>query len=92
MSAPENMNGGTEARRRAAAFMGNLIALLGLLVVGDALALAPVTLKTTVVCWMLVVVAIVQFIFGRHFQPAESATIMRTIPIRPRAFGRHRSS
>lgn len=80
MFAPKNMI-------RAMAFMGNLIALLGLLVVGDAL--AP-KLRTMAFAWMLVVVAITQFILGHRFQRTGSAATVRTVPVRPRAFGRDR--
>jgi len=78
MSAPGNITGEIKARQRAVAFMGNLIAVLGLLVIGYPL--APATVRTTLLGWILIAVAITQYVSGHHFQTAGSSTTIRTVP------------
>jgi len=56
------MNGGIETHRRAAAFMGNAITILGLLVLGYPL--SPAALRSMLLGWVLFVVATMQFYLG----------------------------
>jgi len=58
------------------AFMGNLIAILSLVVIGYPL--APATIRTMLVGWILVVAAIIRIILGNRFQP-----IGRNVTLRP---------
>jgi uncharacterized membrane protein HdeD (DUF308 family) len=74
------MTGETKTRRRAMAFMGNLIAMLSLVVIGYPL--APATIRTMLVGWILIVAAITRFILGHHFQPIRSAVTLRPARIR----------
>ena len=67
MPARENMRDETRARQRAMAFMGNLIAMLTLVVIGYPL--APATIRAMLVGWILVVAAIMRIILGHRFQP-----------------------
>jgi uncharacterized membrane protein HdeD (DUF308 family) len=77
MTAPKKMTGEIETRRRAGVFIGNLTALLGLLVIGYPL--APATIRTMLFSWILIVVAIVQFIFG-HLQTRQSPVTLGRQP------------
>lgn len=63
------MTGEIETRRRALALMSNLTAVLGLLVLG--FPLTPSTIRSMLLGWILMIVAIAQFIWG-HFQTAQS--------------------
>jgi len=76
MSARGNMAGETKTQGEARAFMGNLIAVLGLLFIGYPL--APATIRTTLVAWTLIVVTLAHFIVGRLFQTTRSAVPLRT--------------
>ena len=69
MSAPGNASGEIETRRRAVAFAGSLIAVLGLLVIGYPLTSA--TIKTLLLGWILTVVALTRFALRRHFQTED---------------------
>ncbi|MGB2677554.1 MAG: hypothetical protein WAN12_10785 [Candidatus Acidiferrum sp.] len=80
MSARGIMTDETKTRRRAMAFMGNLIAILSLVVIGYPL--APATIRTMLVGWILVVAAITRFILGHHFQPLGSAVTLGSVRIR----------
>jgi uncharacterized membrane protein HdeD (DUF308 family) len=75
MSARGNMTDETKARRRAT-FMGSLIAILSLVVIGYPL--APATIRTMLIGWILVVAAIMRIILGHRFQP-----IGRNVTLRP---------
>ena len=75
MSAGGNMTDETKTRRRATAFMGNLIAILSLVVIGYPL--APATIRTILVGWILVVAVIMRFILGRRFQPKGCVVSLR---------------
>jgi DUF2959 family protein len=75
MSAPGNITGEIKTRQRAAAVMGNLIAVLGLLVIGYPL--TPATIRVLLLGWVLIVVAIAQFILKHHFQTTGSAVTIR---------------
>jgi len=90
MSAQGNMTGETKAQGEARAFMGNLIAVLGLLFIGYPL--APATIRTMLVAWTLIVVTLAQFIVGRLFQTTRSAVPARIGPgrsmDRPQHFAR----
>jgi len=61
----------TKTRRRAMAFMGNLIAILSLVVIGYPL--APATIRMMLVGWILVVAAIMRIILGHRFHTTGSA-------------------
>jgi uncharacterized membrane protein HdeD (DUF308 family) len=50
--------------RKAMAFLGNLMALLGLLVLG--FPLTPATIRTMLLGWLLIAVAITRFVMGHH--------------------------
>ena len=80
MSARGNITDETRTRRRARAFMGNLIAILTLVVIGYPL--APATIRTMLVAWILVVAAIMRFIFGHRFQPIGCAMTLRPVRVR----------
>lgn len=80
MSARGSMTDETEMRRRAMAFMGNLIAIPSLVVIGYPL--APATIRTTLVGWILVVAAIMRLILGYHFQPPGSAVTLNPVHAR----------
>ena len=69
----------TKTTRRAT-FMGSLIVILSLVVIGYPL--APATIRTMLAGWILVVAAITRFILGHHFQPAGSALNMRPVRVR----------
>lgn len=86
MSALGYMSGEIETRRRAVAFMGNLTAVLGLLVLG--FPLTPATIRTMLVGWVLIVVAVMQFIVGRFLTRGSSIT-SRTVPVRSTNGGRY---
>ena len=79
MSARGNMTDETKTPRRAT-FMGSLIVILSLVVIGYPL--APATIRTMLAGWVLVVATITRFILGRHFQPAGSALNMRPVRVR----------
>jgi hypothetical protein len=64
----------TKTRRRAT-FMGSLIAILSLVVIG--FPLAPATIRTMLIDWILVVAAITRFISRSQFQPIGSSVRLR---------------
>ena len=57
--------------------MGNLIAILSLVVIGYPL--APATIRTMLVDWILVVAAIMRIILGHRFQPLGSAVPLESV-------------
>jgi len=59
MFAPGNIAGEIETRRKLSVFANNLVALLGLLVLG--FPVTPATIRTTVASWALVAIATMQF-------------------------------
>ena len=69
----------TKTRRRAMAFMGNLIAILSLVVIGYPQ--APATIRTMLVGWILVVAIVTRFILGHHFQPIGRNVTLRPVPV-----------
>ena len=75
MCVPGSMTGEIETSRKAAAIIGNLTALLGLLVLGYPL--APATIRTMLLGWILIVVTIMQFIFGHFLTTQSSVTVTR---------------
>jgi len=79
MSARGNMTDETRTRRRAMAFTGNLIAILSLVVISYPL--APATIRTILVGWILVVAVIMRFILGRRFQPIGCVVSLRSARI-----------
>ena len=79
MSARGNMTDETKTRRRAMAFMGNLIAILSLVVIGYPL--APATIRTMLVGWILVVAAITRFSLGQQFYPIGSGVTLRPVRV-----------
>ena len=80
MSARGNMTDETRTRRRAMAFTDNLIAILSLVVISYPL--APATIRTILVGWILVVAVIMRFILGRRFQPIGCVVSLRSVRIR----------
>ena len=68
----------TKTRRKAMAFMGNLVAILSLVVIGYPL--APATIRTMLVGWILIVAAITRFILGH--QPTGSPVTLRPVRVR----------
>ena len=77
MYAPGWMTGETETSRKAAAIIGNLTASLGLLVLGYPL--APATIRTMLLGWILIAVTTMQSIFG-HFQTTQSSVTLTRHP------------
>lgn len=75
-----NVTGGSHARPGAGAFAGNLVPVLSLLLIGYSLGRA--TIRTMLIGWFLVLVAIAQFVLSRYFQRAASAATVRTLPKR----------
>jgi uncharacterized membrane protein HdeD (DUF308 family) len=71
--------------RKAMAFMGNLTALLGLLVLG--FPLTPATIRTTLLGWLMMAVAITRFFMGHHSQTTESSATLRMVPLRSDVIG-----
>jgi uncharacterized membrane protein HdeD (DUF308 family) len=59
--------------------MGNLTALLGLLVLG--FPLTPATIKTIVLGWLLLAVAITRFVMGHDSLTTESSITLRIVPV-----------
>jgi uncharacterized membrane protein HdeD (DUF308 family) len=88
MSALENMTDETKTLRRELTFMGNLIAVLGLLVIGYSL--APATIRTVLHGWILIVIGIMQLILGYYFQTTGSSATIRTVLARSTDSGRYR--
>ena len=80
MFARGNMNDGDKMRRKAMAFMGNLVAILSLVVIGYPL--APATIRTMLLGWILIVAAITRFILGRHCQPIGSPVTLSPVRVR----------
>lgn len=66
MSGAEKMTSETKTREGTGAFMGNLIPVLTLIVIGYPL--APATIKAILVGWILVVVAITRSILEISFK------------------------
>ena len=75
MYARGNMTDETTTLRRATGFMGSLIAMLSLVAIGYPL--APATIRAMLVAWILVVAAIMRFIFGHRFQPIGPTVTLR---------------
>lgn len=80
------MNGGIETHRKAAAFMGNVITILGLLVLGYPL--APAALRSMLFGWVLFVVATTQFIW-MHIRLTGTSVALTAAPVRSRDCGRY---
>jgi hypothetical protein len=71
MSAAGNMTSETERRGGTGSFISNLIPVLTLLVIGYPL--APATIRTMLVGWILIGVAITRSILRHHFHVTGSA-------------------
>jgi hypothetical protein len=87
MFAVTNIGNETEARRRLSAFTNNLMALLGLLVLG--FPVIPATIKATVGAWTLIVVTATQvFVHRMRPQPGQARSkairqpVKRSQPVR----------
>jgi uncharacterized membrane protein HdeD (DUF308 family) len=80
MSARGNMTDKTKTRRKAMAFLGNLVAILSLVVIGYPL--APATIRTMLVGWILIVAAITRFILVHHCQSMGSPVTLRPVRVR----------
>ena len=81
MYAPGWMTGEIETSRKASAIIGNLTALLGLLVLGYPL--APATIRTVLLGWILIVVSLMQSIVGQVQARPSPLTIGRHSYSRP---------
>jgi len=65
--------------RKTMAFLGNLTASLGLLLLGFPLTAA--TIRTMVLGWLLIAVAITRFVMGNHSQTTESSITLGIVPV-----------
>jgi len=81
MSVRGNMIDETRTRRRAMAFTDNLFAMLTFFVV-IGFPVAPATIRTILVGWILVVAVIMRFILGRRFPPIGCVVSLRSVRIR----------
>jgi uncharacterized membrane protein HdeD (DUF308 family) len=88
VSALEKITGQIMTPRRAIGFMGNVIAVLGLLGIGYPL--TPATIRTMLLGWIMIAVGITQFIFGRHSHTTGSPATLRTVPVRSTDCERYR--
>ena len=88
MSAPRNIIGEIKTLRGAPVFMGNLIAALGLLVIGYPV--APAAIRTLLLGWIVVALGLAQLVLGRLFQARVSVVPVRGAPLRSRDCGRYR--
>jgi uncharacterized membrane protein HdeD (DUF308 family) len=80
MTARGNMTDKTKTRRKAMAFLGNLVAIRILVVIGYPL--APATIRTMLVGWILIVAAITRIILGHHCEPTGSPVTLRPVRVR----------
>jgi flagellar biosynthesis protein FliR len=60
----------------AGAFMSNLVPALSLFIIGYPLGRA--TVRTMLIGWFLIIVALTKFVLSRFFQRAESTMTVRT--------------
>jgi hypothetical protein len=88
MSAAGNMTSETETRGGTGCFISNLIPVLTLLVIGYPL--APATIRTMLVGWILMGVAITRSILGHRFHVTGSAVTTGTAPVHAMDCGRYR--
>jgi hypothetical protein len=82
------MTGSIETRRRAIEVIGNLTALLGLLVLG--FPLTPSTIRSLLLGWILAVLATIQFVWG-NVHEAPSVWASAGTPDELRCFGVEKS-
>src|SRR5580704_12484244 len=80
MSVLRSVTSEVSARRGDTALLGNLVATLGLLVIGYPL--APVTIKTMLLCWITIASGVTQIVFGRQFHKTRSAVTLETVRAR----------
>jgi uncharacterized membrane protein HdeD (DUF308 family) len=73
MSVSAKMTGQLETQPKAAAMMGNLTTVLGLLLLG--LPLTPATIRATLLGWTLIVAATMQFIWRSIQTPWSSVAV-----------------
>ncbi len=66
--------------RRQATFLGSLIVILSLVVIGYPL--APATIRTMLFGWIPIVAAIMRSIFKRHFEPLGSTLALKPVRVR----------
>jgi uncharacterized membrane protein HdeD (DUF308 family) len=76
--AAQKKTGEIEIRRTATAFVGHVTALLGLAVFG--FPLAPSTVRSMLIGWIGVAIAIMQ-LFSERGQPAQCAVAARRVPV-----------
>jgi len=88
MSAAGNMTSEIETRGGTGAFISNLIPVLGLFFIGYPLGRA--TIRTMVIGWFLIVIAITQFILRHYFQRTAPVVRTGTAPVRSKDCGRYR--
>jgi predicted ABC-type exoprotein transport system permease subunit len=82
-----NMISETKTRVVVRAFIANLIPLLCLLIIGYPL--ARTTIRTMLLGWVLMVVAIMQLMLQHLFQTIASAVTVRTASLRSADRGRY---
>jgi hypothetical protein len=74
------VNGESKDRGGAGVFISNLVPVLSVFFIGYPLGRA--TIRTMLIGWFLVIVAVTQFILRRYFQRAGSAVAARTATLR----------
>lgn len=77
-----------KSRGEAGAFMSNLIPVLGLFVLGYPLGRA--TIRTMLIGWVMIIVALTRLIFSHYFQIAGRTAAGRTAPTSSTGRGRYR--
>ena len=81
-----NIASQSKTRAGAGAFMGNLIPVLSLFFIGYPLGRA--TVRTMLIGWFLIVVAVTQSILAHYFRKTRSATRATMAPVRSMDRGR----
>ena len=74
--------------RRATAFASNATAVLGLVVIGYPL--APSSIRTVALGWIMLAAGITELIFGRHLRTTGRALMLRPVPARSTECARNR--
>jgi hypothetical protein len=88
LSAPGNITDEITTRRSGAAFIGNSVAALSVLVIGYPL--APAALRTMLIGWILIAAGATRFILGQHFQTPGPGGTTRMTRVRSTDCGRYR--
>jgi hypothetical protein len=85
---PGNVTGERKTGGGLPAFMGNLTPVLSLFFIGFPVGRA--TIRTMLIGWILIVVAITQLVLRHYFQTAGSASAMRTVPVSSKEYEHYR--